>query len=142
MSRNFYENFSQFLRKFYSVFEKISPSFSFWENFAQLRRIWPSTHDSTSVRFGLSTTSALWLQKHYKKNFPMFLSQKESRPAVINWHDLFDSCDFPAGCMLDSDYRSESELVRVGSCVGHHLLMLQIQRREFPMESKCPLCLH
>ncbi len=54
-----------------------------------------------------------------------------------------DSSNFPAGRTLDFDYISESELVQVGSCAGHPLLMLEVKRRECRTESKQgTLCLH
>ncbi len=74
----------------------------------------------------------------FKKNvFNVSLSKKHNLQYLTwyYWHNLLDSCDFPASCIQDFDYRSEAELVEVGLCAGHPLLMLEVERRECPMES-------
>ncbi len=50
----------------------------------------------------------------------MFFSQKKHHPQYStwhNWHNHLDSCDFPAGRTMDSNYCSEFESIEVGFCV-------------------------
>ncbi len=78
----------------------------------------------------------------------MFLSQKKKTwSEVPDWLlDLVQLTQFPRlmqlssrlyiGLQLSLRVRIESELEEVGSCVGHTLLMLEVEMREYHIKSE------
>ncbi len=67
----------------------------------------------------------------------MFLPKK-SRLAVTDLTQLTQSPGFVRlpSRSYRTDYRSDSELAEVGSCVGHPLLMMEVERKECRTESE------
>ncbi len=93
----------------------------------------PSAQDSTSVLLHDNCKNLI-----IEKTFSVFLSQKKNMTRSTrltnwhNWHNLLDSHDYfrlTSMFYLDSDYHLESKSVEVGLCVGHPLLMLEVEWR-------------